>query len=272
MNKLIVFTDLDGTLLCHDSYDWKAATPAINALKEHGYPLILNSSKTSREIKQLRTELGINDPYICENGALVHFNETLQQNGNTSMATVLFAKPHSYVKDIIDEIRASHGFAMRCFSDMDVSNLMQLTGLDKQSAMAANQREATEPLQWNDSNKALDNFKTKLAEFDLILSRGGRFFHVSSPVSKGDSIRWLLKRYRIRYPTTHWVSVGLGDSYNDISMFEQVDIPILINNPQTKKPDVSHIKNIIESSLAGPEGWNTEILKIINTLEETAYG
>ena len=46
----IFFSDLDGTLLDHENYDWSAAKPALSELKRQGLPLILASSKTAAEI------------------------------------------------------------------------------------------------------------------------------------------------------------------------------------------------------------------------------
>ena len=50
----VVFSDLDGTLLDHSTYSWKAAAPALAALRDRGIPLILASSKTSAEIAESR--------------------------------------------------------------------------------------------------------------------------------------------------------------------------------------------------------------------------
>lgn len=48
---LIIFSDLDGTLLDHDDYRWQAAGPALDRLKAAQIPLVLNSSKTMPEIR-----------------------------------------------------------------------------------------------------------------------------------------------------------------------------------------------------------------------------
>ena len=66
----VFFTDLDGTLLDHATYDFSPALPALSALKERKIPLILASSKTGSEITELRSLLGLNQwPAIIENGA-----------------------------------------------------------------------------------------------------------------------------------------------------------------------------------------------------------
>ena len=48
-----IFTDLDGTLLDHDTYSWAPAAPAIERIKKLGIPLIAISSKTLAELSHL---------------------------------------------------------------------------------------------------------------------------------------------------------------------------------------------------------------------------
>ena len=68
MKKLIVFTDLDGTLLNHDDYDYRDALPAIRRLQSMSVPVIFTSSKTLDELQQLADEIDIHDPVIHETG------------------------------------------------------------------------------------------------------------------------------------------------------------------------------------------------------------
>lgn len=68
--KLVVFSDLDGTLLDHETYSWQPARPALERMKGLGIPLILASSKTAIEIADLRAQMGFSHcPAIVENGA-----------------------------------------------------------------------------------------------------------------------------------------------------------------------------------------------------------
>ena len=67
---LMVFTDLDGTLIDHDTYEFTPATEALNTLKNMSAGIVLASSKTTPEISKLREKIGITQwPAIVENGA-----------------------------------------------------------------------------------------------------------------------------------------------------------------------------------------------------------
>lgn len=266
MKKLIVFTDLDGTLLDHETYDWKPAQTAIQTLKENGFPVIINSSKTSREIQILRQDMEIDAPYICENGSVVHLNDQIQQFDGSQSKALYFSMPYAEIIEILKEIKSTRRFNMTGFSELNIDTLMELTGLSESEAIAAKDREATEPLLWNDSEESLFEFEKILKLYELTITRGGRFYHVMSPVNKGDSINWVINKYQQLEPDTQWKSIGLGDSYNDIPMLEQVDYPVLIRNPQSTQPNVRHIYSLRQSKEAGPAGWNTEVLNIIKTM------
>jgi HAD superfamily hydrolase (TIGR01484 family) len=71
---LIVFTDLDGTLL-DESYSFAAAQPALRKTAELDIPLVLCSSKTRREIEHYRKKLGNSHPFISENGGGIFIPE-----------------------------------------------------------------------------------------------------------------------------------------------------------------------------------------------------
>jgi hypothetical protein len=69
--RLLVATDLDGTLLDERSYEWEPARPALAALAEAGALLVLASSKTRSEMEPLAAGLGFSSPLIVENGGAV---------------------------------------------------------------------------------------------------------------------------------------------------------------------------------------------------------
>ena len=269
MKKLIVFTDLDGTLLDHETYKWIDAAPAIRRLQQNNYPLIFNSSKTYYEIKSLCEEMNNYNPMISENGSVIAVNIGCFEDQPAELECYklhYFGMPYGRVIEILQQLRDSQGYAFRGFNDMSNEELMQQTGLSKHRARAAARREATEPLLWQDSEERLAAFQQQLEAHKLSITRGGRFYHVMSPVDKGRAIQWLLSCYQEREPDTRWISMGLGDSYNDMRMLESVDYPVLVKNPATQQPDVSHIKNIRITSLAGPAGWNQAVEDVLDNL------
>lgn len=71
--QLVIFTDLDGSLLNHEDYSFTAARPSIERIKTAGIPLIITTSKTRLEVERLQQEMGIREPFIVENGGGIFF-------------------------------------------------------------------------------------------------------------------------------------------------------------------------------------------------------
>jgi HAD superfamily hydrolase (TIGR01484 family) len=69
--QLIIFTDLDGTLLDSD-YSFRKALPALKMIKAEAVPLVLCSSKTKMEIEQIRKKMTNSYPFISENGGGIY--------------------------------------------------------------------------------------------------------------------------------------------------------------------------------------------------------
>jgi len=72
---MIIFTDLDGTLLDHSGYSWRDALPALKEIRSKNVPLVMCTSKTRKEVEVLQEEMGLREPFIVENGAGIYFPE-----------------------------------------------------------------------------------------------------------------------------------------------------------------------------------------------------
>lgn len=68
MKKIIIVTDLDGTLLDCSDYSFDKALPALQLIKEKNIQLIICSSKTRKEIEHYRKKLYNLHPFVSENG------------------------------------------------------------------------------------------------------------------------------------------------------------------------------------------------------------
>jgi predicted mannosyl-3-phosphoglycerate phosphatase (HAD superfamily) len=67
--KLIIFTDLDGSLLDHFTYSFELAIPLLKSLEQLHILVIFTTSKTVAEVEYLRRKIGNLHPFIVENGA-----------------------------------------------------------------------------------------------------------------------------------------------------------------------------------------------------------
>ena len=261
--QLLVFTDLDGTLLDHNSYSFQAALPALRRLKEMEIPVILNSSKTRPEMESLKQQLDNHAPFIVENGAAAII--PAGNLGRDSGLVVSFSAPLEEVLDALLELRQD-GFQYRSFADMDAAEVAKVTGLPNMAASRAKQRIGTEPLLWQGNEQELEQFTQHLNNRGLQLMKGGRFYHAMGQYDKADAMQYLVKRYESCYPGKEIVTIALGDSPNDARMLECADYAVIIKGVNSDKLDIKGAGEVMRSEGEGPIGWNECIQSLLNRL------
>ncbi|MEO1400131.1 MAG: HAD-IIB family hydrolase [Cyanobacteria bacterium J06635_1] len=268
MLNLLVATDLDATLLDHQTYSYTAALPAIERLKAHGCPIIFNSSKTRAEQTLLREALEIQDPFIIENGAAVVIPPGQLDHSATAPKANLkvFGPPYPELVAQINHLRQQHGYRFQGFADLSATEIAEMTGLPLDGATAAKQRSGSEPLRWDDSESAYQAFVAALEAVGLQTTQGGRFRHVMARTDKGMALTWLVERYKAISPQVDWTVVALGDSPNDVSMLQVADIGVLIPNPHRAKFETPDVSNLITPAQTGPAGWAEAITAVIRDL------
>ena len=263
--RLLVFTDLDGTLLDHESYSTEPAAEALALLKQHNIPLIFNTSKTRAETAFLREELNNNHPFATENGSCLSIPDNyFSGEPETGYRTTMFGSLYSQIVQTLAHIRSEYGLSFTGFHDMTLREVSACTGLDLEEAKRARDRDCSEPLIWSDTENNLLLFKRLLKARDLNLTRGGRFYHVSSAGDKGLAVKWLADHFHAEFPESEFITIGLGDGSNDLPMLEAVDYPVLVMSDHGHAPKCSHIKNLITTDAPGPVGWNQAIIKLVH--------
>jgi len=273
MRQILIFTDLDGTLLDHHTYSYEAARPALNQIRQLGIPLILSTSKTAAELKVLRCKLGNTHPFIVENGAAIftpenYFTTPFTATGSDSepqLTAHFFGNTYTGLIEIVHRLRSDRGYRFRGFADFSVEEVARETGLDSGSALLAKSREGSEPIRWDDSPEALARFADDLAQHQLQLLKGGRFYHILPEVDKGLSVSWLLDQYRQAAPDTDFFTIALGDGRNDLPMLEAVDLAVVLPAANGDQLDTLGVQTLMMSE-AGPVGWNRALTDIISEL------
>lgn len=253
---LLVFTDLDGTLIEHTTYEWAPARPALAALDHAGAGVVLASSKTAVEISRLRSALDLEDwPAIVENGA------GLLDAGAAPAHT---SKEYDTLRKVLSALPKALRQHFTGFGDMDISQIVQATGLSAQEGALAQQRAFSEPGVWRGTAEGRKAFLLALAEHGVEAREGGRFLTLSFGANKASQMRTLIDRYRPRH------TVALGDAPNDIEMLQAADFGVIVANPhRTPLPPLQDetTGRIIRTKDAGPLGWNKAILDLLDHLD-----
>lgn len=264
----IVCTDLDASLL-DASYQWNQAESALQAVRTLGIPLVLNSSKTFAEMVPFAAALDPLAPIIAENGTAIAYPHAAGLGGAVRTADAYSIEycgmKRAELLKIAYALRAQKAYRFRGFSEMKAEALTELLGLDAKQAEAALERHGSEPIDWLDSDEALEAFSAQLAGEGVRLVRGGRFEHLMpSNQSKGTALQQVLERYQSRQPELEWKVLAIGDSPNDCSMLEIADQALVIPNPKRgtlklKRPDY------LQAPAPGPEGWGSAVLDFLST-------
>ena len=228
---LLVFTDLDSTLLDHATYSYDQARPALDALAEKGVPLILCSSKTRAEMIPLWYELELEHPFIVENGGGIFApaesplaqGEKWQDAGDGWRMRAL-GRPVAEVRGKFCVFKKR--FQARGFFDLSDQEVASLTGISLAQAALAHQREFNEPVILPYADRQEDDFRAAAERAGLQVAKGGRFYHLLGGSDKGKAVRLLSGLYREQDPGL--VTAALGDSPNDLPMLKAVNHPFLV--------------------------------------------
>ncbi|HOT43428.1 MAG TPA: HAD-IIB family hydrolase [Spirochaetota bacterium] len=250
----LVFSDLDGTILDHDTYSYEPAREGLALLKRYAVPLVLVSSKTLPEMKIIHEELGLEAPFIFENGGGIFWPE--KKNPELLGADV------SELREKKELLEAGIGEPVMFITDMSAEEIARRTGLSRERALLSQKRLTSLPFVIP-SGKAImpeemESITKALAEEGLSITKGGRFYHLLPAGSdKGSAIRRIIGHYRKGEGTV--TAIGIGDSENDRAMFRAVDVPVAVRKKDGTviETGVDHVRT---TSGAGPVGF-TEAVK-----------
>jgi mannosyl-3-phosphoglycerate phosphatase len=269
MKKPLIFTDLDGTLMDHDTYAFEDARGVLEDLDKRSIPVILCSSKTRAEIETCQEKMGLNAPFVVENGAAVFVPQGMlhmEDQGaieKGSYQVLELGTPYALLCDAWKRVKKAHDFHVKGFSEMTLQEIADLTGLPLKEARLAAMREYTEPFVFLDKPDRMPLLERALQEEGLEVTKGGRFYHLVGKNDKGKAVQILRRLYEKTNPHTRFKTLGLGDSVNDIAMLLCVDMPIVIRKKTGKWQYVPASRPVIYSGEPGPRGWAETVQGIL---------
>ena len=259
-SSLWVVTDVDRTLMDH-SYDLTPAKETIKTLQKISVPVILCTSKTASEVKVIRDELNLRDPYIVENGAAIYGESLKKVNGE-----IILGKKYEYLEEILNFISREIDYKLIPLNNLTDQEATQLTGLTGNSLNLMRDRHWSMPF-LNPPSFLEERINICCKKFKVDIFRGNRMSHLLSINSnKGKAIQVLKKYSNIQNIRI----IGLGDSPNDLPLLLNSDIRIVIPGVDGPNLNLLNQLNDLEFTLASEPngyGWKREINELIKKLE-----
>ena len=244
-NSLIIFTDLDGTLLHRETFKFDPIKDYIKELINNEIIIIPNSSKTEKEIEKFNEELGVELPYISENGSSIHGLNLI--NSNFPNKIILSREKEELLK--IFNLKIPEKIRDKCLliSKLDKKRQEIIFGQKDAKLKDVLNRKYTLPFLFSGEKKEKN-----------------RLLNLCDNVNKVKSMN---KVIRILKKTKDKIkTIAVGDNYNDLDMLKNCDVPCLVFNDQFKLDQIN-IDNLIFSNKPSPEGWADVIKKALAKLK-----
>ena len=265
--QILIFTDLDGSLLNHNNFEFREIKNFILNCIKNGIKIIPNTSKTKSEIEVFLDQLGQNLPFVVENGAAIHNLDLVHRKFKFKNNSLIFSRSVNEILELFEK-RIPIELKKRCSFLKDMSSIeqMKILGLNKKYLPFALNREYSMPLVFDGSKELVNKFTVLLKKIGMKLHEGGRIYNICDDCSKGKAMTTLIEKLKNDFNFKSYTIV-IGDSPNDISMLNVSDQPCII--PLPNRNNLFHLKdqNIIRATQSAPQGWEEVVrasLKKIN--------
>lgn len=259
----VIYTDLDGTLLDLETYDHRITEESVHKLTNSGTPVIFCSSKTLAEQRYFQELFHLNTPMIIENGAGVviprtfhAYFEDLPHRIIDNYLLFSFTEGYNFILENLDRIRKELNLKLLGYHDLQFGEISEITGISVDDLERTTNRLFSETLLMGDFNAPnFQKMRQALFEVDLQCTPGSKFFTISGISSnKGKAINWL-NRHLKQINSKNFTTIGIGDSFNDLSMLAEVERPFLVQKPDSTFSKIE-VHNLMKIEKPGPYGWN----------------
>ena len=257
ISKIVIFTDLDGTLLHNETFEFINIRQYIKNLLSKNISIIPNSSKTKTEILNFCKELEEELPFIVENGAAIYKMNLVNSDFPEK---IILSRDKEEILNVFHK-KIPKEFISKCkfVFKLKKDEQLKIFGLSEKQLSYASNREFSVPIIFK-GNKAEKNNLFKLAcNMGLTMQEGGRVINLSDKVSKSFAMKKVSRIFE-KTEKQKLKIIGVGDNFNDLDMLKNSDIACLVFNEKFKL-DTLNINNCLVSKKPAPDGWE-EVIKM----------
>ena len=263
LSNILLFTDLDGTLLNKKTFEFKAALKLIKNCISKGINIIPNSSKTDLELDEICENLEIPKVYISENGSCIYGLNFLSENLNEKVC--LSRNKDIIFKNFTDNINVKLQKKCLILENETLQNQIDVLGLPKNKIFKAMNRKFSTPFIFLGDKEEEVELKKHVNKFGLNIQFGGRVLSLGDKVSKGNAMTRFMSLLS-NETKKNYVSICVGDNENDFDMLDKCDYPCLVKNGPFK--NINFKNQCIFSKTEAPDGWVEVVNKTLNIIKE----
>ena len=256
-HKVLIFTDLDGSLLDRDTFKFDKISKYIKDLISKGIFIIPNSSKTKVEIEKFNNDLDEDLPFVVENGAAIY---NLNLINSSFPEKISLSREINEILEIFNK-KVSSNQKSKCkfIKDLTSERQSQIFGQSKEKVKLAMNREYSIPLLFDGSKGEKVDLIKSVNNAGLSLHEGGRLINLCDKISKSQAMKHVVKIFK-KISKEELITIGVGDNFNDLDMLKNSDIPCLVFNDKFTMEKIN-INNCLVSKKPAPEGWE-EVVKL----------
>ena len=255
-SKVLIFTDLDGSLLHRDTFKFDEIKDYLKQLISKGIFIIPNTSKTEKEILQFNYELGSNLPFISENGSAINGLELL--NSELPKELILSREKDDLLNIFKNIVPINLQNKCRLLSEMDKEQQSFIFGLKDEKLKMALDRKYTIPFVFEGNKNEKKELSKIVKKKGLALQEGGRVINLTDKVNKAKALQVFVRFFKKKNQNIKTIAVG--DNYNDLDMLKTSDFPCLVFNDKFTLDQIP-INDLITTNKPSPEGW-ADVIKM----------
>jgi predicted mannosyl-3-phosphoglycerate phosphatase (HAD superfamily) len=235
MTPILVLSDVDGVLNDPKPASLARAASALMPIADDRCALVLCSRYTRAELEILQQKLGINQPFVAENGAAVfipagHFGVPIPGSRRQGGYDVVeFARPLAEVLSAVREVCLRLDLDLRGFSEMTVDEVARARGISPLRGRLAKLCEYMEPCRPAYSEQVTRGQLARALEpKGLSILRRGQDEFVGEALAPGIAVTFVRSLYRHRFGSLR--TFGLADGMADDTLLSGTDHRVIVQD------------------------------------------
>ena len=213
--QIIIFTDLDGSLLDKDTFEFHEIKDYFRDLVSKGIKIIPNSSKTEAELLDFNEQNNLDLSFITENGSSIHGLNKIHHNLPDK---IIISRTKDEIRNIYESnISLDFKNKITHILELEIEKQQKILGLPLNKVKLAIKRDHSILIKFNGTESEKNEFTKILKNSGLTIQTGGRIMNVCDNVNKSKAMYRALQLIR-KELTEEIITIGVGDNENDIEM------------------------------------------------------